>query len=68
MSLREEKKPVWANKFTADYLYAELSPTESQRVNLRWQDVFCKVFHITCMSSGPMLDKILAHTSVKILN
>ena len=75
MSLREENKTVWANNVTADYLYAKLSPTESQRVNLRYrhesrQDVFCKVFHITCLSSepGPMVDKIMAHTSMKILN
>jgi len=74
-SLREENKPVWANNVTAEYLYAKLSPTESERVNLRSihdsrQDVFYKVFRITCMSSepGPLLDKTMAQTSINILN
>lgn len=30
MSLREDNKSIWANNVTADYLYAKLSPTESQ--------------------------------------
>jgi len=45
MSLREENNTAWANNATADYLYAKLSSTESQGVNLRCrhesrQDVF----------------------------